>query len=158
MTKATTKATRVVSAIGLVLLGACTANDVPTSSASLSSDPTVLFSHVDIGTIFHGAADRDWKVSLTTQDGCLGGTTPVTFEIDLLANGTTLVPGTIPIRTTDDPMSLPSALYTAGAATTISGSIIITSATADRVEGTGMVTTSAGDSMFAFSALVCSTM
>ena len=145
-------------AIWLLLgLGAC-ADDAPTSSATLSTDPTVLFSHANISIISHGAADQAYKISLTTQDGCLGGTTPVTMEIDLLANGTALAPGTIPIRTTDIPDALPSALFMAGTATTVSGSITITSADAARIEGTGMVTTSAGPLTFAFSALVCSTM
>jgi hypothetical protein len=144
-------------AIALLLLGACTDDDAPTSSASLTSDPTVLFSHVDIGFISHGGADRDWKVSLTIQDGCLGGTTPDTLEIDLLADGSTLVPGVIPIRTTDTPDSLPSALWT-GPSATVSGSITITSASADRVEGNGTISTADGDTMLRFSALVCSTM
>jgi hypothetical protein len=143
-------------ALWLLLVGACTADDSPTSSASLSSDPTVLFSHVDIGLVSHGGADRAWKVSLTTQDGCLGGTTPATLEIDLLADGSTLVPGVVPIRATDDPDSLPSALY-AGTSATVGGTITITSATADRVEGSGTVSTATGDSTFAFSALICTT-
>ncbi len=144
------------AALWLLLLGACTADDAPTSSATLSTNPAVLFSHVDIGTIFHGAPDRDWKVSLTTQDGCLGGTTPVTLEIDLLSDGSTLVPGMIPVRTTDDPMSLPSALYMDATAATVSGTITITAASSDRVEGNGMISTANGDVVLMFSALVCS--
>ena len=141
----------------LLVLGACT-DDAPTSSATLSTDPTVLFSHVNISTVSHGAADKAYTVSLTTQDGCLGGTTPVTMEIDLLANGTSLAPGMVPIRTTDNPDVLPSALFHAGADTTVSGNITITAANPSRIEGSGMVTTSAGPLTFAFSALVCSTM
>ena len=143
--------------LSLLLLGACT-NDAPTSSATLSTDATVLFSHANISIIAHGAADQAYTISLTTQDGCLGGTTPVKMEIDLLANGTTLQPSTIPIRLTDNPDVLPSALFTPPApATTVSGNIMVTSSSIDRIEGTGMVTTSAGPLTFAFSALVCST-
>ena len=140
-----------------MVLGAC-ADDAPTSSATLSTDATVLFSHANIGIISHGAADQAYTISLTTQDGCLGGTTPVTMEIDLLANGTALTPSTIPIRTTDIPDALPSALFKAGTDTTISGNITITASSLARIEGTGMATTSAGPLTFAFSALVCSTM
>ena len=143
-------------AIPLLLLGACT-DDAPTSSATLSTDATVLFSHANVSIVSHGAADQAYTISLTTQDGCLGGTTPVKFEIDLLANGTTLQPSTIPIRTTDTPDVLPSALFfPAAPATTVSGNLVVTSATADRIEGTGMVMTSAGPLTLAFSALVCS--
>lgn len=138
-------------ALLLILLTACNDDVVPTSSASLSSDPSALFAHATIGFVSHGAADRAYTIALTATDDC-SAVAIASMEIDLLANGSSLMPGTIPIRTTDVPDVLPSALWTP---TPTGGSITITSADAGRIQGSASVMTASGTVTAAFSALVC---
>ena len=140
-------------ALIFVLLAACNDDVLPTSSGSLSSDPSVLFAHATIGFTSHGAADRAYTIALTATDDC-GAAAIASMEIDLLANGSSLMPSTIPIRTTDLPDVLPSALWMPPPT---GGTITITSADAGRIQGSASVTTASGTQTASFSALVCST-
>lgn len=145
---------QVRSALLLVLLIGCNDDVLPTSSGSLSSDPSVLFAHATIGFANHGAADRAYTIQLTASDDCAAAGI-ASMEIDLLANGTSLTPGAIPIRVNDTPDVLPSALWKSATDAATGGTITITSADAGRIAGSASVTTAAATLTSTFSALVC---
>lgn len=138
----------------LLVLGACNDDVLPTSSGSLSSDPSVLYARANVGFANHGAADRTYTISLTATDDCAAPGI-ASLEIDLLANGSALAPGTVPIRTTDVPDVLPSALFMSANDVATGGTITITSADAGRISGSASIATAAATLTSTFSALVC---
>lgn len=126
-----------VVASGLSIGAGCLSepNAGDSGSGSLSADPTVTSSRVTAGFMTRGGVPlRTFTVRLVSTDTC-DAPALASFEIDLPSNSNLPPVGDVALRTTPDPLDLPSAYYLTSGTTIASGNVAITAATATRITG-----------------------
>jgi hypothetical protein len=145
----------------IALATGCLSSDLPAGSfGTASDDPSIHFARAGTGLVNYGGTGYyQWKVILSTGDGC-GGDTVGTFEINTSLTGANAFPtGDIPIRADQVPATVPSALATFTASTGVSGTLTIKAVSGSgpgtRIDGSANATMTTGPMTASFIAYDC---